>query len=156
VIFNLREMSPFKPAALVFRFPLMHVDRPSRGEILRSYVESLAFAVRGNCEQLVAVSRTDIPALAVSGGMTRGATLTRVLADSLGVPLAVAEVPESASLGCAVLASVGSGLHADLPTAVGAMTRAQTVEPDPDRRAYYDERYGRWRELYDTLRTWTL
>jgi hypothetical protein len=36
VIFSLGEMSPFKPAGLLFRFPLLHVDRPVRGEVLRA------------------------------------------------------------------------------------------------------------------------
>jgi autoinducer 2 (AI-2) kinase len=156
VIFNLKEMSPFRPAALLFRFPLLHVDRPARGEILRAYVESIAFAIRGNCEQIAATSARSIPLLTVSGGMTQSPTLTQVLANTLGVPLVVASVPESASLGCAMLAAVGAGLHAGIPEAIAAMTRAARVEPDAAETAEYDARYRRWRELYETLMTWSL
>jgi len=156
VIFNLREMSPFKPAGLFFRFPLLHVDRPVRGEILRAYLESVAFAVRGNCEQLEAVSGRKVGELAVSGGMTQSPTLARILANTLGVSLAVATVPESASLGSAILAAVGAGVYGDIGEAVAAMTRARRVDPEPERTAHYTERYHKWRELYETLRTWSL
>jgi autoinducer 2 (AI-2) kinase len=156
VIFNLRDMSPFKPAGLFFRFPLLHVDRPERGEILRSYVESIAFAIRGNCEQLRAVSGRDIPRLTASGGLTQSTTLARLLADTMGVPIAIATVPESASLGCAMLAAVGLGTYGDVGEAVAAMSRVRLVEPRPGPARECDDRYRKWRELYDTLQTWTI
>lgn len=156
VIFDLGDLSPFKPAALLFRFPLLHVDRPARGEILRGFIDSIAFAIRGNCEQLETASGQRIPLLTVSGGMTQSPTLARVLADTLAIPVAVATVPESASLGSAILAAVGMGVHATIGEAVGAMTHVRSVEPDPERVADYAERYRKWREVYDKLRTWTL
>lgn len=156
VIFNLREMSPFRPAGLLFRFPLLHVDRPARGEVLRSYVESVAFAIRGNAEQLVAASGCSLPRLAVSGGLTQSATITAILANTLGVPLDVATVPESASLGCAILAAAGAGLHSGIAEASAAMTRTRVVEPEPGVVPAYDERYRRWRDVHALLGTWTL
>jgi autoinducer 2 (AI-2) kinase len=155
-IFDLSNMSPFRAAGLLFRFPLLHIDRPSRGDILRAYLDSVAFAIRGNCEQLRAVSGHSIPCLQVSGGMTRSAALVRTLANTLGVPLAVASVPESASLGCAVLAAVGAGLYGTIAEAVGAMTSSHTVEPEAGRTGEYDERYRQWREFYDRLQDWSL
>jgi len=156
VIFNLADMSPFKPAGMLFRFPLLHVDRPLRGEVLRAYIESIAYAIRGNCEQIAGVSGRAIGSLTVSGGMTRSATLLRLLADTLGAPLTVADVAESASLGCAILAAVGATAHASLPDAVAAMTRSRQVEPDAAEVAPAEERYRKWRSVYDLLQTWTL
>ncbi len=156
VIFNLRDMSPFKPAGLLFRFPLLHVDRPPRGEILRAYLESIAFAIRGNCEQLETASGRRITGLTVSGGMTRSRTLTRLLAETLGVPLTIATVSESASLGCAILAAVGVGAYASVAAAVAAMARSRVIEPASRPATDYGERYRKWRELYDLMQTWTL
>ena len=156
VIFSLADMSPFKPAGMLFRFPLLHVDRPIRGEVLRAYLESIAFAIRGNCEQIAAVAGRPIPLLAVSGGMTQSPTLVQLVADTLGVPVSVAGVPESASLGCAILAAVGAGVCASTAAAVSTMTSARRVVPDPGRAAEYDERYRKWRGVYDLLQTWTL
>jgi sugar (pentulose or hexulose) kinase len=155
-IFDLRNMNPFQPAGLLFRFPLLHIDRPNRGDVLRAFLENLAFAIRGNCEQLANVSGVPVATILVSGGLTQSPTLLRLIATSLGVPLEVCEVPESASLGCAMLAAVGAGLHGDVPAAVAAMTRTRSVGPDADRVAAYDDRYQKWRATYGTLREWTL
>jgi len=156
VIFSLAEMNPFRPAGMLFRFPLLHIDRPSRGELLRAFFDNVAYAIRGNCEQIAAVAGSAAPTLWVSGGMTRSPTLLRLVATTLGVPLGVAEVPESASLGCAILAAVGSGLHPDLRAAVAAMVRTRTVEPDAAHQSAFDERYRKWRELYASLHSWTI
>ena len=156
VIFNLREMNPLKPAGMLFRFPLLHVDRPLRGEILHAFLESVAFAIRGNCEQIAAATGRPIPVLTVSGGMAQSPTLTRLLASTLGVPLAVSTVTESASLGCAILAAVGAGLHADVAEALAAMTRHRQVDPVAGETSEYDERYHKWREVYGRLTDWML
>ena len=155
-IFNLSEMNPFQPAGLIFRYPILHIDRPSRGDLLRGFFENLAFAVRGNCEQIAAVLGAPAERVWVSGGMTQSPTLLGLLAATLQRPLVVAEVPESASLGCAVLAAVGAGVHPDLSSAVAAMVRTSTLEPDGARGERLDERYRRWRELYATFKSWSL
>jgi autoinducer 2 (AI-2) kinase len=155
-VFNLREMNPFTPAGLLFRFPLLHIDRPNRGELLRAFFENVAYAIRGNCEQIAAVSGHPVDRLWVSGGMTRSPTLLRLVATTLGAPLTVAEVPESASLGCAMLAAVGAGIHPGLPDAAAAMVRTRAVEPDLALTGAFVERYQRWRELGASLRSWTI
>lgn len=150
-IFNLHEMNPFRASGILFRFPILHVDRPTRGELVYAFLENIAYAIRGNCEQIEAVSGAPLGTLRVSGGMTRSTLLPQLLADTLGVPLVVPAVPESASLGSAMLAAVGAGFHADVPAAVAAMTRVRQVEPTPARIALCEERYQKWRELYATL-----
>jgi sugar (pentulose or hexulose) kinase len=92
----------------------------------------------------------------VSGGMSQSAALLRLLADTLGVPLSVSTVPETASLGCAILAAVGAGAYRSLGEAIGAMTSARPVHPEPARRAECEERYRKWRAVYDQLQTWSL
>jgi autoinducer-2 kinase len=155
-VFNLRNMNPFTPAGLLFRFPLLHIDRPNRGELLRAFFENVAYAIRGNCEQITAVSGVPTDRLWVSGGMARSPTLLRLIATTLGVPLTVGEVAESASLGCAVLASVGAGLHPSVPEAAAAMVRTRPVEPDLQLTAAFVERYQRWREMYASLQSWSI
>jgi autoinducer 2 (AI-2) kinase len=156
VVFNLGEVNPFRPAGVFFPFPLLHFDRPSRGDLLHAFFENVAYAVRGNCEQVAAVAGRPVSTLWVSGGMTRSPTLTRLLASTLAIPMAVAAVPESASLGCAVLAAVAVGLQPDLATAVSEMTRTITVEPDPGEVAVHEGRYQKWLGAYATMKTWTV
>jgi autoinducer-2 kinase len=155
-VFNLAEMNPFQPAGIVFRFPMMHLDRPTRGDLLRGFFENVAFAIRGNCEQIAAVSGVPVDRLWVSGGMTQSPALLALLAATVQVPLVVGDVPESASLGSAVLGAVGCGLHDDVASAVAGMVRTHRIEPDPARVARLEERYGRWREVCASLRSWSL
>ena len=155
-VFNLRNMNPLQPAGLLFRFPLLHVDRPTRGDLLRACLENVAYAVRGNCEQIAAVSGRPLERLWVSGGMTRSPTLLRLLATTLDVPLVVALVPDSASLGCAILGAVGAGLYPDAATAAAAMVRTRPVDPDRPFTDAFSERYRRWRELSASLQSWTI
>src|SRR5262249_8468118 len=89
-IFNLAEMSPSHPAGLVFRFPLLHIDRPNRAEIVRGFFETVAFSMRGNCEQIAAVDGRPLDRLWVSGGMAQSATLLDLVTSTLQVPLTVA------------------------------------------------------------------
>jgi HAD superfamily hydrolase (TIGR01509 family) len=119
-IFNLGEMNPFQPAGIVFRFPLLHMDRPTRGDLLRGFFENVVFSIRGNCEQIAEVDGQATDRLWVSGGMTRSPTLLAMLAATVQVPLVVGDVTESASLGCAVLAPSAAG-SIDLASAVDGM-----------------------------------
>jgi sugar (pentulose or hexulose) kinase len=156
VVFNLAKMSPFRPAGVLFPFPLLHTDRPTRGELLHGFLESVAFAVRANCEQIRDVSGVPVSTLRASGGLVQSPTLVGLLADTLGAPVAVATVPESASLGSAILAAVGAGLHPDVGTAVAGMTASREVAPDAARAVECDARYRKWREVYDLLLPVTL
>lgn len=155
-IFNLSEMNPFQPAGIIFRYPILHIDRPTRGDLVRAFFENMAFAIRGNCEQLTAATGRPIERLWVSGGMTQSPTLLGILGATLGVPLVVGDVPESASLGSAVLAAVACGMHPSLEAALAAMVRTHVVDHEPARGGALDGRYSRWREVYATFRSWTL
>lgn len=156
LVFDLRKMNPFRPAGVLFRFPILHLDRPDRGDVLAGFIDNVAFAVRANVEQLAAASGRRVAALRVSGGMAQSPALVRRLADTLALPVHVSIVLETASLGCAILAAVGSGLHASLPDAVAAMTASAAVEPDPAAASASAERYARWRELAARLGELTL
>ncbi|MEA2627356.1 MAG: hypothetical protein QOD06_3401 [Candidatus Binatota bacterium] len=147
-IFNLRTLNPGKPAGILFPYPFGR-PRPGRAELLLGFLESLAFAVRANLEQIEAVAGSAIDGVTLSGGMTQTPLVGRLVAQVTERSVSVAAVAESASLGCAVLAAAGSGLHADVAAAERAMVRqVELPRSDPGR---YPERYRKWRELYDVL-----
>ena len=106
-VFSLENMNPFRPAGVLFRFPILHIDRPNRGEIMRGFFENVAFAMRGNAEQVTQVSGVTPSAVHLGGGMTRSDALLRVIAETLGRSIVVSSVTETASLGSAMLAAGG-------------------------------------------------
>jgi sugar (pentulose or hexulose) kinase len=148
-IFNLTTMNPYRPAGVLFPYPLMEVGRPDRGTLVRALLENIAFAIRGNCEQIASVVGRPIHSLRVSGGMSRGGLLTHILADVMNEPIQVGTVAESAGLGCAILGAVGLGIYPDAAAAAATMVRTAVVEPRG--AGAYDEQYAKWREIYAVL-----
>jgi sugar (pentulose or hexulose) kinase len=153
-IFNLTTMNPYRPAGMLFPYPILEVGRPDRGALVQGLLENIAFAIRGNCEQIAQVVGRPIHDLRVSGGMSRGRLLTRILADVMNGPIQVGTVPDSAALGCAILGAVGLGLYADAAAAAAAMVRTTVVEPQAP--GTYDEQYAKWREIYASLDAMTV
>jgi len=148
-VFNMTKMHFTRPGAILFPFPALHV-RPDRAALVRAFMESIGYALRANLEQLSAVANRQPSDLTLSGGMTRSGVLRGIIADITGLPVRVAQEPESAALGCAILIAAndnGDGLAA----ATRAMVRHTCLAPDPDSHARYAAAYAKWRELYDAL-----
>lgn len=148
-VFNLQNMNPFRPAGLLFRFPILPIDRPNRADLLRGFLENVAFAMRGNYEQVARIGGVDPHAVHVSGGMTQSAAMLRLLADTLGREIVVPSVPETASLGSAMLVAHALGWYPSLDAAAAGMSRTRTVEPDPSRHDGQSARYAQWRSHVD-------
>jgi sugar (pentulose or hexulose) kinase len=125
--------------------------RPSAGELLRAYIESIAFAIRSNLQLLRDVVAPAKERLFAGGGMTRNGEAVRTIADVTGMTVHCAEEPECTGLGVAVLAAVGAGAHSDVASAARAMCRHREVAPNRERHERYGEVFQKWRELYDRL-----
>ena len=80
-----------------------------------------------------------------------------MMADALGVPIAVAECRETGALGAAIGAGVAVGLFADYEAGVTAMTSVGRVfEPVAAMREHYDHRYRTYLSLIEAMRPfWT-
>jgi sugar (pentulose or hexulose) kinase len=99
-----------------------------------------------NC---VGISSSDLECLDflnLEGRVTAGR-----LAEVTGLPVRRAREAQSTGLGCAMLAAVGAGAHADLAGAARAMCGHETVAPDDSRRDAVDAAFRKWRELSERL-----
>ncbi len=120
------------------------------GDIFRGLLESLAFWLRHNLEDVA-----DLPIwqpiadVILLGGATRLALLSQLKADVLGRPVIVPDLPEAAAIGAALLAGLGTGIFRSPAEAVASLRYGRTlIEPDPARVAWYDRLY---REVYLSL-----
>jgi ribulose kinase len=77
-----------------------------------------------------------------------------MFADAIGSPLQVVDAPEAGTLGVAIMAAVAVGLWPDVVTAVAHMTREPrlVVTPDPERTAFWAQRYDRFAAYLETQR----
>ena len=66
----------------------------------------------------------------------------------------VIESEEGPALGAAMLAAVGCGAYPDVETIVEKMVKVvDTVEPEPELVANYEERYQQFKKLYPAIKS---
>lgn len=119
-----------------------------RGHLVRAILEAAAFAIRHVAEPILAAG-VPVRALRVCGGPARSETWNQIKADVTGFPVEVPSVPETAVVGSAIIGAVGIGAHADLVSAIGAMSRIErTIEPRPELTEIYDRTFAAYRALH--------
>jgi xylulokinase len=119
---------------------------------VRAVLEGVAYGLRDSLELLRGLGvRADTAR--VSGGGARSDLWLKITASVLGVPLERTVVEEGAAYGAALLGGVAGGVFADVDEAVAACVRVrETIEPDPEWTAVYDDGYPRYQSLYPALR----
>jgi sugar (pentulose or hexulose) kinase len=132
--------------ALTLPVPLT-MSAPDRGTMLRAALESIAYAVRANVEQLEVVTRQPITGIAAGGGMLQAPGFAQMLADVLGRPVATAPGRDATAAGAAAIAAPPLGLQASAEAAVAALAPPCTLTPDLRASAEYDDSYARWQAL---------
>lgn len=126
----------------------------SKALFIRAILESFAYAIRANCEQIAGITGRSVQRLTVCGGMTSSPLWLRMLSDVLGMPVQVPEIREASSLGAAICAGVGSGYYADLRSGVDALVRVRgTIEPDTAAYREYNDHYQRWLSLQEQMKS---
>jgi xylulokinase len=122
------------------------------GHLARAVLEGCAFAMRDVVERLQDM-QVATEALLLLGGGAKSRIWAQIRADCTGLPAQVPRLTDTSPVGAAMCAAVAGGLHSDLVECAGLVGEiGGTVTPDPDRRAAYDEAYGAYHRLFDSLR----
>jgi sugar (pentulose or hexulose) kinase len=126
----------------------------NRAHMYRAMLEGIAYALREGKEQIERRTKVPIRELRVAGGGSQSDAALQLTADIFGMAVARPHVYEASGLGAAIDTAVGLGLHADIPTAVAAMTRiGQVFEPDLAAHQIYNQLYHEvYRPLYPALK----
>jgi xylulokinase len=125
--------------------------RHDRGALVRAVLEGVAFGMRDSLELLRALGVRPETAR-VSGGGARGRLWLEIVASVLGLPLELTVAEEGSAYGAALLGGVAAGAWADPVEAVAAtVSVGETIEPNEEWRAAYEEQYARFRLLYPQL-----
>jgi sugar (pentulose or hexulose) kinase len=87
------------------------------------------------------------------GGGARSALWNQIKADACGLPVMTLDGEDAAVRGDAMIAGVATGVYPDLAAASAAMVKVKDFyEPNPATRTAYEAAYGRYVQLFDTLR----
>lgn len=129
-----------------FLFPVpLTAGYIEKGQLIRAAYMNLAFAIKGNCQQLEEVSGLKIREVSLGGGLSRNSFFNQIVADVLGIPINISKISEVSALGCALCAAAGSGAYASLEEAVDAMgAPMQKLEHQELNHARYQDTYQQW------------
>ena len=125
--------------------------RHSRFDILAAMIEGLALEMRLNVGLL---SGQGIPVrhFRATGGGTRSRAVLQIKANVLQTPITPTLESEGGCLAMAMLARAALD-HRPVQDCLPRWIKlGPTVEPDAGTKPAYDEAYGRYRELYETLK----
>lgn len=137
-----------------FFFPLTWIlsNNYDRRHLIRSAIETMAYGVRVNFEQLMKITNKNQSEFRVGGGQTNSKLFNSILATILNLPVVIYTVKESTSLGAAICAAKGSGIYGSITEAAQQMVHIDhIVDPDPNQIVPYDEAYQKWVEFGDYL-----
>lgn len=149
-IMNAKKMG-MQMGGIMFPTPIGHTAI-SRQELVNGALKGLAFAIKGNFDQLERVSGEGASQVGLGGGVTRVGGFGRLAADVLGREILVWKEGDATLRGAAMCAAVGVGAYNSLPEAAEGMGgEPERVEGDRARGEGLGEEYERWLELYEKL-----
>lgn len=120
-------------------------------DIIRAFLEGVAFTLRAILDALVASGLKPREAYGAGGGF-RSRLWAEIVASAVGLPVyRVREAEYASSRGAACLALLALG-HAKRPEDLGWRVEVdELVEPDDYCRLVYDESYSRFKKAYEAL-----
>ena len=124
----------------------------TRADMTQAVLEGVAFGLRDSLEVArklgIKIERTKI-----CGGGAKSPLWKKIIANVMNLKVDVLEVEEGPSMGGAMLAAVGCGAYPDVETIGKKMAHVvDTVEPEEELVAKYEEKYQKFKKLYPTLK----
>ena len=121
--------------------------------MLRAMYEGVAFSHRRHIEKLLA-SRPMPEAIRMAGGPVQSEVWVHLFADALGLPIETVDVKELGALGCAMAASIASGVYKDYKEAAEHMVHVSgKIYPDARKAEIYGQKYEKYLSVSNALDT---
>ena len=145
------ERSPHNNPDARAMFIGMSMDT-TREDMTQAVLEGVTFGLRDSLEVAkslgIKIERTKI-----CGGGAKSPLWKKILANIMNLKVDVIESEEGPALGGAMLAAVGCGEYPDVETIAKKVVKVvDTVEPEPELVAKYEERYQKFRKIYPTVK----
>lgn len=150
-IMDAKNFLVLRPALLLFPPPVDPVIAApvEAGQLLRATLENVAYAVRGNLDEIASVTGAKPERIHATGGMCASRLFCQILADCLGVAVEVERTRQGSALGAALCCAVGSGLFRSLEDARRVWAgNGEVFEPQPRNVEVYEQGFRRWTDLH--------
>lgn len=136
-----------KAKGLLFGLSLKH----TREDVYRSILESVAFGIRHNLEEMKAEGVVPKRILAVGGG-TKNPAWMQIVSDIASIELHIPEQQIGASYGDAFLAGLGIGMFKNYEEISNWVKIKEVVKPNNKDRDIYEFNYSIYRDLYTSTK----
>lgn len=145
------ERSPHNDSDARGTFIGMTMDT-TRADMTQAVFEGVAFAIRDSFEVAksmgIKIERTKI-----CGGGAKSPLWKKIFANVLGIPVDLIKTEEGPGYGGAILAAVACGEYASVKEAAKKLIKiADTIEPDAELTAKYEERYQKFKKVYPAVK----
>jgi xylulokinase len=120
----------------------------TRGDIHRSFLEGIAYSARLHFE-VFKDRGLDLRSIRITNGGSKSRLWREILADVLNRDLTSVIDHPGASYAAAVIAGIGTGLITDWSYVISGLEEGETISPNLDYVALYDERYHQYLEFSD-------
>lgn len=145
------ERSPHNDPLVRAGFLGMSMDT-TRQDMVQAVLEGVAFGLRDSLE----VARSlgiKIEVSNICGGGARSPLWRKIIANVMNLRLEIQENDEGPALGGAILAAVGCGRYTDVISAAKSIVKVvETIEPEAELVAKYEEKYNQFKKLYPTVK----
>ena len=124
----------------------------TRADMTQAVLEGVAFAIRDSFEVAkslgIKIERTKI-----CGGGAKSPLWRKIIANVLNIKVDIIKAEEGPALGGAMLAAVANGEFASVEEAAEKIVEViDTVEPEPELAAKYEEKYRKFAKIYPTVK----
>jgi len=141
-----------------------HLDADCRGvffglsamhekkDLLRAVMEGVVFSMN-DCLGIIREMGASPSFVYAAGGGANSPLWRQMMADVMGVEIAVNNSTESGALGVAILAGVGAGIYSDVASACESIIRRKDSQTgDPKNSGLYAAMYELYKNLYKSLK----
>lgn len=145
------ERSPINDTNARGTFVGMTMDT-GRTDLTQAVLEGVSFAIR-DCFEVARSLGIRIERSKICGGGAKSPLWKTMMANILNIRLDIPESEQGPGQGGAMLAMVACGLYPSVADACEKLVRTtETVVPDPEIAARYEERYRQYRQIYPALK----
>lgn len=124
----------------------------TRTEMTQAVMEGVAFGLRDSLEVAKSLG-INLDRTCICGGGAKSKEWRWIIANVLNLKVDIPENEEGPSLGAAMLAAVANNEYESVEEAAKSIVKIkETITPDKDIAALYDERYNQFKKLYPALK----
>ncbi len=123
----------------------------TKADLLRAVMEGVSYSLT-DCLEVLREMKVTVREMMACGGGGKSKVWRQMLADMYGCEVKTIQAQEGPALGVAILAGVGAGMFADVPTACSEFIQQDTrCQPEPAAQSYYEKGHKLYQKLYRQL-----